>query len=78
MSDTLKCFAFPSDHGDRDMDDWNFCKSWESSKEVQEYLFDAAEIMVDLCLSSSASKVENLISVLRQERLDVKTLKEYM
>lgn len=59
------------------MEDETFCKSGESGKAGQSYVFNVAEFLPDLCSSSCASKVEKLISTFRQTQFELKMFREY-
>lgn len=50
-----------SDHQNPDVYDENFSKSGESCKKAPSNMSDVAEPLFDLCLSSSASGLRNLI-----------------
>lgn len=51
----LECQALCSDHEDNDRDDGTLCKSSGSGREFQNYVLDVAELLTDLCWSSSDS-----------------------
>lgn len=77
-SDPLPSLSLHFDHDYYDLDDRIFSKRGESGKEVPNCALDVAECLVGLCSSSSASKVQKLISTLGQEEFDMKMFEAYV